>query len=205
MPGGTLTVTRLPATVGTSTFPPRTASGMLIGTSIRTSLPSRRKYGCGSIRTLTTMSSPYSPCPATRSFLPSSNPAGHLDVDVPVADPQADRPADGRGQERDSGLDLDGLRGRLSPRPAPAPPPPAPAERAEQVLEPPAPATPAAAEHPAEHLLGHLRVDLLRRRSRRELEPAPPGKAAREPAAPGGTSVPNWSYIDFFFGSLRVS
>src|SRR5262249_57675413 len=76
VPGGTFTVSHEPSTVGTSILPPSTASGIEIGTSSTTSLPSRRKYGCGSTRTVRNRSPPPGAWPARRGFLPPPKPRG---------------------------------------------------------------------------------------------------------------------------------
>src|SRR5262249_22498922 len=91
-------------------------------------------------------------------FLAVLEPGGDLDVDVAVADAEANRPAERRGQERDVSFHFDSFRRRLRLRPrAPASAAPA-GGPTEQVLES---ATSTAAKHAAEDLLGHLRVHLL--------------------------------------------
>ena len=122
------------------------------------------------------MSSPYSPCPATRSFLPSSNPAGTLTsmsrspTRRPIVPPSA---AVRNGTRASTSMVSGGGCGRPRPR-----------ARAAAASSRTGPRTrrrrrrPAAAEHPAEHLLGHLGIDLLAAAAA-ELEDPPPGTQPR--------------------------
>src|SRR6185312_7726302 len=80
VPAGTLTLTKSPASVGTSICAPRAASGNVTGTWIRMLSPSRWKKVCGLTLTVTIRSpapaGPGWPLPRTRTFWPSLMPAG---------------------------------------------------------------------------------------------------------------------------------
>ena len=116
VPGGTFTVTRLPATVGTSTLPPSTASGMLIGTSIKTFLAFASKelmrFDVDANDNVLTIL----PLPRHTELFAILETRGHFDVDVAIADAEADRAAECRGQERNIRFDFDGLRRRCRTR-----------------------------------------------------------------------------------------
>ena len=87
LPGAMVSMTG-PSTVGTRTFPPRSASSRVIGRSSRMLSPSRRKNGWlpTSIDTIASPAppGPCSPRPASRIWVPLSTPAGSLrSIDLP--------------------------------------------------------------------------------------------------------------------------
>src|SRR5262245_1571361 len=125
---------------------------------------------------------PVFPLTGDAQLLPVLEPGRDLDVDLPVADAQPDRPAQRRGLERDARFHLQCLCWRLWPRSASTSRTCSAGERAEQVFKsagPPAWPAPAA-EHPAKDLLGHFRVHLLPTRAAgTELKPAREAAAGR--------------------------
>ena len=149
------------------------------------SFPSRRKYGCGSDPHLQDdVAAAGSSSPLTRSFFPSSIPAGTFTSMWSWPDLERDRTAVDRDIEGNGHLGLDRLR-RLPPGARAAAAAPRAAEQVAQV-ERPSSVRHSAAEEPLEEFLGHLGIDVRRGPAARETA----GKAAARESRPGSRRHP---------------